>query len=182
MEYIKTIMIACAAFLSAFVILDTQSALRIRWELRYAREMVWQNLSISLSNNEYFMPSSPMADALVIRDRNTTALLFLRKPSVGIEQLRVVAAKDCELNGCLRVNEQQKLIGAVHAYVLSYALPKSPPILQQHILVEGSGVWLQYTGPASDFIHHQSTIERLIDELAKNAGAHDRTRTRSERL
>jgi hypothetical protein len=153
---------------AAIVAFDSDSITRMIWEIRYGHRQTWEGLDIRLASNEYFMPISYKGDTLFIRDNDSVALIFLRLRNFTPDEMRSYANKDCKILECSKVDEQKTNVGQVEVLSLSYLVgPPSEPILQHQRLVEGSGIWVQYTGPLNRYQNSKGTLDRITEMLVK---------------
>ena len=165
LKNVVTILIIAVA---AIVIFDSESVTRLIWKIRYGDHQTWAGIDIRLASNEYFMPISHKDDTLFIRDDDSVALIFLRLRNSTADEMRSYANNDCKILECSKVDEQKTLIDHVEVLSLSYLVgPPSEPILQQQLLVEGSGIWVQYTGPLNRYRNSKETLGRITEMLVK---------------
>lgn len=155
--------------ISASIALNPGLFVKLKWKLLYGRSLKWAGANIAIGPNEYFMPPLADGNSLFIRGDDSRALIFLKRENISIDELRALADKDCAVRGCVRVKE--RLCDVSHVRVVSFGYLTNlyqGSMWNQHVLVEGSGIWAQYIGPWEEYENHKATLDNLARTLVTN--------------
>lgn len=167
---VATILFCLAAI---WVGLNSNTVMPYVWHFWYGQHVSWNGIDVDLNDREYFLTMNKNGDYLFIGDlKSRDANIVLHAGRRTREFQKIYVENFCQPNECRQVNDQPYAVEGRRVDSFTFVKQHANSgmaTFHQYLVIDGGNAWVEYFGTETSYPAHKSTIDALIQKIAKGS-------------